>query len=320
MLNVTRHGIHSLFEDDKSSQKFFYDILLFGSTANENESFKTWDTAEFILINNREVINHYQGSKKNKKERIEAVNKRIKRNIAVLVELRLMKQTGMQKEDKGTGMVPVYKLTMVGHIISRIIPALENGTKEQQLYSLFQEKIFRVQNNSPSIIVFASKFIKKIYEKGLFTNYVSIFRQVTKSKPIEDISTFALLIQSTLNHELHNLVEGPQFIEVWEETINELPPEERKLYLYEQKLSFEIKMGSKAMSKEYEKLRLEVIGEAEIVALEGFCNECDHSIIFPMKIVEYIRRLAFMDRIRLARICPKCQSTQPTLQLPNLWV
>jgi hypothetical protein len=53
-----------------------------------------------------------------------------------------------------------------------------------------------------------------------------------------------------------------------------LPPEERKLYLYEQKLRFEIKMGSKAMTKEYERVRLEVIAEPEIVALEGFCNEC----------------------------------------------
>jgi hypothetical protein len=113
MLIVTRHGIHSLFEDDKSSQKFFYDILVFGSTVNENESFKTWDAAEFILNNNREVINHYQGSKKSKKVRIEAVNKRVKRNIAILVELRLMRQTGKQKEEKGTELVPVYKLTMV---------------------------------------------------------------------------------------------------------------------------------------------------------------------------------------------------------------
>jgi hypothetical protein len=168
--------------------------------------------------------------------------------------------------------------------------------------------------------VFGSNFIRKIYEKGLFTNYVSIFRKVTKSKPIEDISAFALLMQSTLNHELHNLVEGPQFIEVWKETINEPPPQERKLYLYEEKLRFEIKMGSKAMTKEYEKLRLEVIGEPEIVALEGFCNECGHRIIFPMNIVDYIRLLSLMDRTRLDKICPNCHSTQRTIQLPNLWV
>ena len=48
-------------------------------------------------------------------------------------------------------------------------------------------------------------------------------------------------------------------------------------------------MGSKAQTLEYEKLRLDLIGDAELVALEGYCNECKQFVVVKMKTLEYYR-------------------------------
>ena len=71
--------------------------------------------------------------------------------------------------------------------------------------------------------------------------------------------------------------------------------------------------------KEYEKLRLELIGETERVLLEGFCNQCQKSSAFSMNIIEYTKRLANAHFVRLSITCPKCYDSQRTLRLPNLW-
>jgi hypothetical protein len=62
------------------------------------------------------------------------------------------------------------------------------------------------------------------------------------------------------------------FVNTWEETVKQLEPEIRKLFLYEQKLAVDIKMGRRARTLEYEKLRLALIGDVEFVALDGYCS------------------------------------------------
>ena len=69
-------------------------------------------------------------------------------------------------------------------------------------------------------------------------------------------------------------------------------------------------MGSKAQTLEYEKLRLDLIGDVELVALEGYCNECKQFVVVKMKVLEYYRRLAYADKVvdGLAMACSKCNS------------
>jgi hypothetical protein len=56
----------------------------------------------------------------------------------------------------------------------------------------------------------------------------------------------------------------------------------------------DVRMGIKAMTKRYERLRFELIGDTETVALEGRCTACNQYIVFPMKMIEYTRRLVNM--------------------------
>ena len=82
------------------------------------------------------------------------------------------------------------------------------------------------------------------------------------------------------------------------------------MFLYEQKLTIDVKMGSEARTLEYEKLRWDLRGDVELVALEGYCSECKQFVVVKMTILEYYRRLAYAHTSLdgLADKCPKCNS------------
>ena len=69
------------------------------------------------------------------------------------------------------------------------------------------------------------------------------------------------------------------------------------MYLHQEKLSLDVKMGAKALTLEYEKLRLTLIGDVEVVAPEGYCNECKQLRAIQMKILEYYGSLAHVSLV-----------------------
>ena len=158
-------------------------------------------------------------------------------------------------------------------------------------------------------------------EKGLFANYASILKEVVDSKSIRDITSFGLLLQNTVNLRFHNPANGLIFLDTWEEVIEELDPDTRKLYLYDQKLGYDQKMRSRTITREYEMLRFDLKDDPEVIALEGFCYECKRRAVIHMKILQYNRRLAYAHNSLNGRgiTCPNCNAPQRTLQLPNLW-
>lgn len=64
MLFVSQRGIDSIFKKDpeggyyNKKARLLQDILIFGSTIEENESFKSWDLAKYLLekMKNLEII------------------------------------------------------------------------------------------------------------------------------------------------------------------------------------------------------------------------------------------------------------------------
>ena len=109
--------------------------------------------------------------------------------------------------------------------------------------------------------------MEKIHDKNLFGDYVTIFQKALDSKDITDIESLAMLIQQLISP----LFQQRHFVMAWEETIDELEPQIRQLFIYEQKLNIDVKMGAKALNIEYEVLRLELRENVEVVALEGLC-------------------------------------------------
>lgn len=252
---------------------------------------------------------------------IENIQRRTKRNVDDLVNLRLMHEVGQVKEERGTALIATFRYTRFGHFLSQIIQCLNSDKDaESRLYDLFQ-KTYKILPDSPSITILVSNFIIKIREIDPFAHYVSIFKDVIDSKSITDIRSVALLIQNNVNLKFQNPANAQIFVDLWEEAIGELDPETRKLFLYDQKLDYDQKMCSRSITKEYEMLRNDLRQDAKVIALEGFCHECNQRAVTQMKILQYNRRLAYTHTLLSGRAitCPKCNAPQRTLQLPNLW-
>ena len=245
----------------------FQDILRFGSTLEENKSFRLWDLAKFLLTANEEIRNRYSRNRLTKANQIENVQRRIKRSIDSLVKLRIMKESEPVKEERGTSLIPTFRFTRFGYVFSQIMQCmfLEDEKAKEELYKIFRDQLFKVEEDSISLVIFASKMIKKMYEKDLFGIYVSTFRKALNSD-MKDIESFVKLIQDIISFKFLRR----SFFNVWEETINELDENNRKLFMYDHKLNFETAMGTTARNKSYERLRLELMKETETIALEGF--------------------------------------------------
>jgi hypothetical protein len=231
------------------------------------------------------------------------------------VKLRLIKESEPVKEERGTSLIPTFRFTRFGYVFSQIMQCIyhEDKKAEEELYKLFHERLFKVKEDSPSFLIFTSKMMEKMYEKDLFGIYISNFRKVLDSD-VTDIESFVKLVQNTISRDFLRR----RFFIAWEETINELDQENRKLFMYDQKHICESRMGAKAVTKSYERLRLELREETETVALEGFCTACNKDIAFPMNLIEYIRRIVNAHVLLPSITCPKCNAAQRTLRLPFL--
>ena len=176
MLNVK--GIDAIFQkgdgdDYKNKPRMYQDILIFGSTIQENEEFKLWDLAKYLLYNNEELRDRYFKSELRKRKltennKIENIQRRVKRNVYTLVSIRIMAEVRQVKEERGTGLIPTFRFTPFGYFLSQIIQSLRSSVNvEDKLYNLLLEG-FKVQTYSPSFVIFASNWIKKMHEKGEF--------------------------------------------------------------------------------------------------------------------------------------------------------
>jgi hypothetical protein len=314
MLSVK--SIDKIFQEGDKAH-IYQDILIFGSTIPENKEFKLRELAGYLLYNNKKLKDHYQGSKLNESSRKDNIAGSVRRNVNQLVDMLIMIHAGEVKEEKGTGLVPIFRFTPFGYILSLILQFGRPGIKaEDKLYELLQGLMVSLE--PLSWVVFTMNWLKKVYEKGQFGHYISILRKVIDSGPILNIRKFNLLLLDTVNLRFsYNPTHSRLFMDIWQETVNELEPEVRKLYLYEVKLSLDVTMGKIATTLQYEKLRLDLIGDVETIALEGQCNECKKAATDKVKIVEYYQSQGHVSLVSMK--CPLCNSPDFTLQLPQLW-
>jgi hypothetical protein len=159
----------------------YQDILIFGSTIPENKEFKLRELAKYLLYNNEELRDHYKRSKLNESSRIDNIGRRVKRNVKHLLDMLIMTQVGEVREEKGTGFVPIFRFTPFGYILSLILQFDRPDINvEDRLYALLQGLLAPLE--AQSWVIFTSKWIKKVYEKGQFGHYISILKKVIDSK------------------------------------------------------------------------------------------------------------------------------------------
>lgn len=314
MLSVK--SIDDIFQEGHKA-RIYQDILVFGSTIPENKEFKLRELSRYLLYNNEQLKDLYIGSKLNESARIDNISRRVERNVSHLIDMKVLIKVRLVQEEKGPRMVPTFRLTPFGNILSLILQSDRPDINVQdKLYTLFQDMLAPLE--ALSWATFTMNWIKKVYEKGHFGHYISIYKKVIDSGSIWNIKKFNLLLLDTVNLRFfYSPINRHVYVNIWQEVIEELDSEVRKLVLYEVKLSLDSVMGTIAQTSEYEKKRFALIVDVETIALEGYCNKCKRPAVIQMKIVEYYQSHAHVSLV--ATECPICKSPDTTLQLPQLW-
>src|SRR6187200_1139617 len=113
-----------------------------------------------------------------------------------------------------------------------------------------------------------------------------------------------------MNLNFPTLRKREYFNKLWDITMEELDPAVKQLVLYHLKLDIEEKIEMQAKySKGFEKMRYDLRGFPELIALEGICTICKLYYPIGMKILEYRDKIlhASSDSITLSTIrCKKC--------------
>ena len=298
------------------------------SNKDNNCSFTHWTIAKWLLENNQEFIDRYSKnsySDKSKKERIENSQKRVKRKLNDLVNLGLIQIKSNVKQQKGNSTVPIYQHTEFGYFMAWLIEGFQQVSKQssnsfisfEKLYYYLQ-LIFPITEDSTASIIFFSKFFKKCKEKELFVNIIYLVKEILDSgRFIKDIVE---LFRLTLQLNFKDVRERIIFNELFNETVNELDEDTKKLVLYQLKLDLEKIVEQEGLRhyKGFEDGRFRVRGSYELAAIEGYCYLCQLYYPLGVNILEYRGSILFYSLFGqlIPATCPKCKIR--SLVLPNI--
>ncbi|MGC2575876.1 MAG: hypothetical protein WA364_30605 [Candidatus Nitrosopolaris sp.] len=120
-------GIPAIFEKDRSGL-LYQDIMKYSINGKYKEddlkSFRLWNLTKWLLEVNKEFRDHFSYAPEwnyTTANRIDDRIPRVRGKVEDLVNLGLIVQIGTAKQSKGTGTVPIFEFTHVGHAIAWII-------------------------------------------------------------------------------------------------------------------------------------------------------------------------------------------------------
>ncbi|MGB6534258.1 MAG: hypothetical protein WBF33_39775 [Candidatus Nitrosopolaris sp.] len=198
----------------------------------DNPKFTHRVVAKWLIKNNSEYIALYKGKDLTDSEKIGNTQRRVKNRLKDLEVLGLVKQHGETKQQKGTGQTPVYAYTRYGYVLASIIESFDPKSRDKannEIYNWF-EIVFRLDEYSPSVIIFYAHFFKKCKEKGQFEYIVSLFRSILRS------TTWLTNPFDLFNEVLFRIFNYPTttdpFHTTLNETLDELDVNTKELFLY----------------------------------------------------------------------------------------
>jgi hypothetical protein len=328
MLIVKIDGIYSIFPKDRNGNftkkaLLYQDMLKYSIEENNPSSFRHWDLASWLMKKNQEFINKYKDlSTRNITygNRVEHTQKRTKDRLNDLISLGLIEVIGTVPQKKGIGNVYLYKYTYSGQVLAWIIESFDTSKRELANQAVYQviDSMFKKRNEfTSSSNIFFSVFFKNCKEKGVFGNIVDRLREILYSDRI--IMTVPELLQVAINSGYKDLDEANQFFDLYYETLDQLDPEIREFHLYDLKLDIQRRMDKLATStKVYEKVRFEIRGDYDTVALEGFCKICNAYFTIDILILGFRAMVILQtDEEGTKMRCPGC-NIEKSLIFPHL--
>jgi hypothetical protein len=309
-----------IFEKNKDrcytrSSLLYQDILKYSIDGkykeNNNKSFRLWNLTKWLLETNIEFITYFKVPSRwnyTISNRIMDRLPRIRRKVEDLIDLGLVMQTGMVKETKGEGSVPIFQFTIIGNLVSWIVESLNPSKREHainQLYNLFQHHF---RNNSSSTDIFYSIYYRKCREQGLFGEFVDRIKNLLESDvPIMNKQGF---FQRLLILPKYNVNSKTDFWTLWNDSISELDPDTKLHFFHHIKLDLERKAEDECHAfKEFENIRFECRDNPNSVTVEGYCEDCRFYTIASLQLDKYVHYefKAFPNQVIAVRTCPNCK-------------
>ena len=252
------------------------------SENGNNQSFTWWEVTDWLT---KDISN---SSDKSTKDRVENLQRTIKKKLQNLVDLELIQIFGNRPMTKGTGTTPEYQCTKFGYLVAWIIESFDKNCDEKliqnEIYILVSE-IFTINEHSSASNIFFSKYVKKCNDANEFRNIVSLFRQAISDGNIVKMTDLFNYIWRLDFEDLNTRI---RFNNMFFEILDELDPAIQNLILHALKLDIERRMKAAAVNFEkFEQARFMMKADYNKVALECFCKECDRFIYLASDVRDY---------------------------------
>jgi hypothetical protein len=165
--------------------------------------------------------------------------------------------------------------------------------------------------------IFHSKLYERYRNKGVFEHFIidplresiDLHSEITS---MQELQSKALFIFHTKDKEKANI-----YLDLWDETFNEMELHLQQLLLYKMKVDIEQRMADSAESpKTYEEARFNLRAYPELLALEGYCKNCNLGYPMTTTVRQYLERINFLSDEPIKSECRVCKNISvlvPTL-------
>jgi hypothetical protein len=307
----------------------------------ESRPFELRNLQLWIVENNREIIEEYQGSKSHTSasNKVHAKESQINRIFNATIILGLIKRRKKDAIVSTSKSMYVdakvqYVYTKSGILLNLIMRNmnLENAISNEKDQSkikikkadldMINDAIYQLVDSSlltgdeyPSSNIFYKSFYKKVRDKGYFNKiiaYAAEMCQYTKAENMEEL----LKEYYVSDFAFKNKSDRKKFLQLWSETLKEQNQEVKDLVFYQQKLiterRFEYKTGH--FSREYERQRLNHRADHENI---GTCEKCNKQNVVIWSYTEYRIRFSDFEGDDLIRFdCQRC-GKKDSCVIPN---
>jgi hypothetical protein len=354
--SLSKWTIFSVFEKDDNKiytkdALLLQDVLRYFLVNNQNllesRPFELRNLQLWIVENNREIIEEYQGSKghTSASNKVHAKEWQINRIFNATIILGLIKRrkanavvsTHVAPKSMYVDSKVQYDYTKSGILLNLIVRNmnLENAISNEKDQSkikikkadldMVNDAIYQLVDSSlptgdeyPSSNIFYKSFYKKVKDKGHFSKiitYAAEMCQYTKAENMEEL----LQEYYVSDFAFKNKSDRKKFLQLWSETLEEQSHEVRDFVLYQQKLiterRFEYKTGH--FSRQYERQRFNHSADHENIVLEGTCEKCNKQNVVIWSYIEYRRRISNFEGDNHIRFdCRRCRRKDSCV-IPN---
>ena len=262
-------SIHLIFEKGNGSYTkralFYQDILLYSKDIKEMQksSFKDRELTNWLLKYNLELVDYYSKPPYNHtppSARAENRLDRVKASVRDLINLGLIRETGTAPAEKGgTRPVQVYGYTDDGILLACLIESFDQNKRERAYSEAYDVLQSMLSIEPASYEIFHSSLYKKYKARGVFGEFI-MDRLRESLESISEINTLGELRYSSLIiFHTNDAAKGRLYLDLWNETFNEMSPSVQELLLFHMKMEIEQRMMHRAMApQKYEKYPNEI--------------------------------------------------------------